>query len=978
MAAVTGLSLPVVVKKGPRAGDLFLSAGGTDAALGSEGYRLVIGDRVEITAGGAPGVFYGTQTVLQMLRSRPGHRTLPRGVARDWPRFRERGYMLDAGRKYWSPDYVVQTIREMAYLKLNTLQLHLSDNNAFRLVSDRFPYLAAPEAYTRADIRRFEAAAREYHVTIIPEIEMPAHAGGILALRPDLGLDCLGFGTTLDVTRREVRDFTRGLIDEFAPLFSGPEFHIATDEYPRQFHQGICAPLVRYADEREFGSPADVFVDFINEMNSLVRSHGKRMVIWNWWDVDQHPTIAPDKTIKVEAWTTAATGPGEENSLQHYLGLGYDVVASPSDILYVTPGLRLLPNPEFLYEEWEPAEHPRLAGYLISVWADDAITQPDSSFDTQLRRPREAMAERVWGGPRRGTIADLFARADAIGSPPRVPEPALPGTLTGTPYGTSPAWGDLPNTYDKVFDGDPSTFFDFAEPSGGYTGIDLGAGRASPVAAIRFVPRNGQVGRMVGGRFEGCTDGPASGCRMLATVKDEPVLGWNELAVADAGRYRWLRYVGADGSSCDVAEIEFVAPSSDVTVHGPAQLRQLDDNQVVTSYRNTSTRPVFDVRLDLSAYAIADRAARTARPSGQAGFPVVEPGETVSTSWQVDVPLSAATGAYDLVGGASYQQRQGEGQPLQHAGGFSRAELGRALDAVFDREFVDLDAGESEDTRLRITNRAARAVTVGWTYNRTPTANAGFAVAPAEGTLTIPAGETVSATLTASAADDAGGASPSPARVDLTAASAGWPETRAGSVEFKILWYPGAAPSLSATFNSKGITDDSNPTAGSFDGGEASYSAQGLAAAGLGPGATVTHDGVTFTWPDASPGQPDNTATDGQVISSSGSGTKLGFLGAACCSPTGGQSGTAFITYDDGSVVQAPLAFADWYFNDPLPGTEIVATVPWNVPPGHPDPDHPVSVFYGAIPLDPTKTVRFVTLPTNPNLHIFAIAIGGA
>jgi hexosaminidase len=287
----------VVVEKHPNAGDLFLSAGDPDAQLGSEGYRLQVSDRVEILAGADAGVFYGTQTVLQMLRSTAGHRTLPRGVARDWPRFRERGYMLDAGRKYWSPDYVVQTIREMAYLKLNTLQLHLSDNNAFRLVSDRFPYLAAPEAYTKADIRRFEAAARKYHVTIIPEIEMPAHAGAILKVRPDLGLDCLGFGSTLDVTRREVREFTRALIDEFAPLFSGPEFHIATDEYPKLLPQQNCAPLVRYAQERGFGSTADVFVDFINEMNSVVRSHGKRMVIWNWWDVDQNPTIAPDKTI---------------------------------------------------------------------------------------------------------------------------------------------------------------------------------------------------------------------------------------------------------------------------------------------------------------------------------------------------------------------------------------------------------------------------------------------------------------------------------------------------------------------------------------------------------------------------------------------------------------------------------------------------------------------------------------------------------
>ena len=563
----------------------------------------------------------------------------------------------------------------------------------------------------------------------------------------------------------------------------------------------------------------------------------------------------------------------------------------------------------------------------------------------------------------------MFARADAIGAPPGVPGHALPGTLTGTPYGTSPAWGDLPNTYDKVFDGDPSTFFDFAEPSGGYAGIDLGAGNASPVALIRFVPRNGQLGRMVGGRFEGCTDGPASGCRTLATVQDGPVLGWNELAVADSGRYRWLRYVGPDGSFCDVAEIEFVAPSREVTVEAPAQLRQLDDNRVVTRYRNIGSRPVHDVRLDLSAYATDDRAARVVRALGETHFSAVAPGKTVSTAWRVTVPLSATTGTYHLVGSAAHRDGR--------AGGFARTTLGPALEAGFDRDLVDLDVGESEGATLRITNRAARAVTVGWTYNRPPTANPGFALAPAQGTLTVPAGDTASATLTASAAADAVGASPSPARVDLTAGAVGQPMTRAGSLELKVLWYPGAAPSLAATFNNKGITDDSNPTAGAFDGGEASYSAQGLAAAGFGPGATVTHGGLTFTWPDTSPGEPDNTATDGQVIAASAGGTKLGLLGAACCAAAGGQSGTVFITYDDGSVVQAPLAFRDWFFSDPLPGTELVVTVPWNVPAGHPDPDHPVGVFYAAIPLDPAKTVRFVTLPSNPNLHIFAMAIGG-
>jgi Glycosyl hydrolase family 20, catalytic domain/Glycosyl hydrolase family 20, domain 2/NPCBM-associated, NEW3 domain of alpha-galactosidase len=974
MEAVTGLDLKLVTDKNPHPGDLFLSDRGAPPELGSEGYTLDIGDRVELRGGSGAGVFYGTQTVLQMLRATPGHRTLPRGTARDWPRFRERGYLLDVGRKYWSPDYIVQTIREMAYLKLNTVQLHFSDDNAFRLVSDRFPYLAAPLAYTKADIARFEAAARRYHVTIIPEIEMPAHAGAILKVRPDFRIDCLNFGTTLDVTRPKVRDFTAALIREFAPLFSGPEFHIATDEYPMRIDQERCPLLVSYAQAHGLGSTADVFVNFINEMNSVVRSLGKRMVIWNWWDVNQNPTIAPDRTIKVETWTSPATGQNEDFGPQRYLNLGYDVVASPGDILYVTPGSRLLPDSRFIYEEWVPLEDPRLWGYQISVWADNAITQTDSAFDAYLRRPREAMADRVWGGPRRGTVADLFARADAIGTPSNVPEYALPGTLTGTPYGASPAY-DAAYTFDKAFDGDLATFFDLLAPSGGYAGIDLGAGNSAPVVAIRFAPRVGQLGRMVGGRFEGCTAGPTSGCRTLATVQTTPALGWNELAVSDSGRYRWLRYVAPDNSFDDVAEIQFVGATDDVTLGAPSQLRQLDDNRVVTSYRNNGASPVYDVRLDLSAYATADWAERAAQPLGQQRFPVVQPGDSVTTAWRVEVPLSAATGTYHLVGNAIYQRKPGKSQPVEYTGGFGNTTLGPAATAVLDPSFVGLGAGDSRSTSLRITNNAARPVTFAWSYNPGPFSNPAFTLAPSKGTLTIPAGATASATLTASASPNASGAGPGPARIDLTATAPGAAETRIGSVELNVIWYPGAAPSLAATFNNTGITDDNNPLAGTFDGGVASYSAQGLAAAGLFPGATVVHGGLTFTWPDVPTATPDNTATDGQVIAASGSGTKLGFLGAAAFAT---QSGTVFITYSDGSIALGTLAFADWYFNDPAPGTDIVATVPWNVPPENPDQDHPVSVFFGSIPLDPNKTVRFVTLPTNRNLHIFAMAIGGS
>ena len=345
----------------------------------------------------------------------------------------------------------------------------------------------------------------------------------------------------------------------------------------------------------------------------------------------------------------------------------------------------------------------------------------------------------------------------------------------------------------------------------------------------------------------------------------------------------------------------------------------------MTSYLNTTTNPVYDVRLGLTAYATDDRAARTVRPLNSTRFPVVHPGETVSTMWQVDIPLSAASGTYHLVGRAAYQRSPGATQPIFETGGLTRATLAPAFDSALDPDFIGLNTGDSRDTKLQITNHAARPVTIVWHHVRLPSTNPAFTLNPADGTLTVPAGGTASATLTAVAAANATGSTPGPARVDLTASSAGQPETRAGSVTLTVLWYPGAQPSLAATYNNAGITDDADVTAATFDGGVASYSAQGLAAVGLTPGATVNHDGQTFTWPNVPPAQLDNTATDGQVIATSGSGAKIGFLGAGCC---GIQTGTLYITYTDGSIARAPLTFADWWTDQPVPGSDIVATSP--------------------------------------------------
>jgi beta-glucosidase len=189
--------------------------------------------------------------------------------------------------------------------------------------------------------------------------------------------------------------------------------------------------------------------------------------------------------------------------------------------------------------------------------------------------------------------------------------------------------------------------------------------------------------------------------------------------------------------------------------------------------------------------------------------------------------------------------------------------------------------------------------------------------------------------------------------------------------------------SLSAAYDNAGISDNSDPAAANFDGTGESYSAEALADGTPTPlvaGGQVTFGGTTFTWPSAV-GSPDNVIADGQIIDLSGSGTDLGFLGAGAF---GAGTGNGTITYTDGTTQSFGLSMADWYNNSPVPGDQIATTTSsWNFS-SSTQVQHPVSIYFESVPLDPGKTVASVTLPTVGSgvgnginaLHIFAMAIG--
>ena len=193
----------------------------------------------------------------------------------------------------------------------------------------------------------------------------------------------------------------------------------------------------------------------------------------------------------------------------------------------------------------------------------------------------------------------------------------------------------------------------------------------------------------------------------------------------------------------------------------------------------------------------------------------------------------------------------------------------------------------------------------------------------------------------------------------------------------------GATATLADAFNNAGISDDADIIAVGLDGAGVSYSEQALTAAGLGPGAVLTHDGITFSWPDVLAGQPDNVVAMGQTVLVSGSGTTLGFLGASTGDGTG-ASGPGKVYYTDGSTSSFQLTLPD-YQAGPGAGSDVMATLPYVNDTTGGKVEQAAFIFYAGVPIMAGKTVQAVTLPAGgvsapggpvSGMHIFALGIG--
>ena len=446
LRAVTGRAVGTPGRCGLRArrGDVVLARARRAPHLGREGYRLRIGRSFRIAAKADAGAFYGGRTLLQLVRAGV---PIPRGRARDWPRYPERGLMVDVGRQYFTPGWIRAHVRELAYLKLNYLHLHLSDNQGFRIESDTHPEIVSAQHLTKRSVRRILALARRYHVTVVPEIDMPGHMTAALAAHPELQLrNLLGDPTpgVLDVTKPAARRFARDLIEEYLALFDGPYWHTGADEViPFAFYPlGLYPSLESYATER-YGPSAnakDAIHGFVNWVDRIVRRHGRTTRMWHD-DLNGGSAVTRDRRIVAEWWIDVSPlSDVAPPTPQQLLDRGHSIMNAGWFPTYYVNGVGgsdvlIRPDLEAAYESWDVHEfhgiddadppdtiapgEPRNLGSELHVWNDNPGLVSQAETAVAISAGLRVLAQKTWRSPElTPAYAEFLPIIDAIGHAP--------------------------------------------------------------------------------------------------------------------------------------------------------------------------------------------------------------------------------------------------------------------------------------------------------------------------------------------------------------------------------------------------------------------------------------------------------------------------------------------------------------------------------------------------------------------------------
>ncbi|MCI8657238.1 MAG: family 20 glycosylhydrolase [Oscillospiraceae bacterium] len=399
-----------------RPGDLVVRLGQPEVLAGKttfdEGFTVEVGASAELTAQSRRAAVYGLRTVFEAGE-------LAFGRLADWPCTNERGLHLDAGRKYYTKDWIMERVKDLSRNRMNVLWLHFSENEGFRIDSERHPEVPSRFHLTKDEVREIIALCGELFVDINPALDCPGHLGAALLEHPRWRLNremAEPLYSALDITNPDARAFLLELVDEYAELFAGSKvFHIGGDEFIDFNHFERFPEMDACARERlgpDCGG-VDLYVDFLNQVIAHVRAKGFQVRVWNdgLFRPDQAEHVELDRNVQIAFWSNWDKGMAP---LKAFLDRGYQVVNYHSEYLYFILLIRKDysdPDPDKILTQWHPGMFPthpvsgpqtldpkseQMLGCCYSIWSDWPDLEDEEEVDRRSRDSIRAFGIRCW------------------------------------------------------------------------------------------------------------------------------------------------------------------------------------------------------------------------------------------------------------------------------------------------------------------------------------------------------------------------------------------------------------------------------------------------------------------------------------------------------------------------------------------------------------------------------------------------------
>jgi hexosaminidase len=425
----------------PDTGDVAIPVHGAD-----ETYRIDITQPIRVTAQNSGAM---ARALTSLHKAARVSTVLDPAVIIDAPVYAERSVMIDMGRRQFSPDWMICLLREMAWNQLNTLHLHLTDNEGVRVIFPSHPDISSDDAWSAGDLKRVLDTAAAYHIEVIPELDMPGHMDWILRNRPQWQLK-LNNGSVvskaIDFSIAPARNFLKSLFTDLMEMFPQSRYiHLGADEYFLQPITPDNTPqLAQYVRDETGNLEADsedAVRYFINSLAELVQEKGKIARIWNDSAVKRRQVIALKKQVQIECWSIWGSRRGELNA-QELVDAGYTVLNAHGDFYFIINKawdnlFHAKHSPHGIYDVWRanhfmdnagasfteiPSRHPAMAGAGVQLWIEVPTFSSPEEMWTQFRSWLLPLGQRTWDSPNAANrFKELPLIALAVANPPPVP-----------------------------------------------------------------------------------------------------------------------------------------------------------------------------------------------------------------------------------------------------------------------------------------------------------------------------------------------------------------------------------------------------------------------------------------------------------------------------------------------------------------------------------------------------------------------------